>query len=222
MSLVRFRRKRRTAPKMAKKVSQATKSYVNKKVKQNIDLFEHDTAYGQIPIFNASAITDLSASLFLSSPDKPPEIQNQSLQIRMRCHFLNNSESGTVRYILFKWKPDSTHHQPSAQDVLKADEITSPYVTQDLRTNFSVIKDGYFTHGARNGAGANEPPNRYLALNYYKRLGKTQFNVTNPTANNGEGSNHIFLLIIGSIPSQSPFNNVPIADVTVRNVYSKV
>lgn len=216
MSLVPYRKKRRTVSNQVKKVPKATKSYVDRKIKSNIDKEEDDLQLLGGTISTTSGLADITASIAVSNPtQKYNEIKNHMLRYTMRVSPANLN--GTYRVILFKWKGDTQHYAPTPTDILLNADVISPYVKQDLRANFTVLLDKVFTHGGGLSTQATSDfPQRYHVFNLYKRLGNSQFN---PQMTAGQGSNHIFFLLVGSNTSPS---NSPSVDIHIRSVYSKV
>lgn len=218
MSNVNLYKKKRYPMSKYKKVPKATKSYVDKKIKSNIDKEEDDLTLTGATISTTSGVSDISAGIALNNPSaKLLEIKNHSLRFSMRLD--PQGHEGTYRIVIFKWKGDTAHYSPTSDDILLNEDVISPYVKQDLRSNFTILFDKVYTHGgsiySSNGNGSDFPQKFHL-FNFYKRLGNSQFN---PIFTNGQGSNHIFFLIVGS---QAVSTTNPIADIHVRSVYSKL
>lgn len=204
-----------------KKVPKTTKSYVNRVVNQRIDKEETDISLFDAPITNTSGVIDLTQAIYTNNLLKEyTEVKNMSMEFRMRID--PRQSDGTYRIIIFKWKDDTAHYAPSADDILQIEDVVSPYVKQDLRSKFSVILDKTFSHGGATISGGTGFgfPQKYHKFTFYKRLGNSQFNNIFTT---GVGSNHYHILFVGSTKTTDPpLNDSPLLDFNCRQTFIKL
>lgn len=201
-------------PRKNQKVPKATKAYVNRAVVANNDKFQTDEIGG-------SGVDDTALIFSLTKPlivDQPEAKAIKGLSLTARVRVAPSHNNGVYRMIIFKWKPDVTYHAPVAIDILQVEDVTSPYVLQDRRKNFSILYDKTFAHGAENGSTniGQTSPQRYHTINLRRGLGESQFNqvIQPPT---GDGANQLHFLVIGTTPSGSITK--PTAYWHFRNTY---
>jgi hypothetical protein len=225
MLVRQYPKKKRVAYyKKATRVPKTTKSYVNRVVNQRIDKEETDLSLIEAPITNSSGIIDLTQAIYTNNPLKEyTEVKNMSMEMRMRIN--PRQADGTYRIIIFKWKDDTAHYQPSADDILQIEDVISPYVKQDLRSKFSVLMDKTFTHGGATLTGGLSDlnfgfPQKYHRFTFNKRLGDSQFN---NIFTSGVGSNHYHILFVGSTKSTDPpLADSPFLDFNCRQTFIKL
>lgn len=172
--------------------AKATHGYVNRAINRALNR-SIDTYYSDGLTLSASTTQqylDLTASLWTLKGISGISLENRFLQFRGVCNMIDSINH--VRFIIFKWKPDTASYTPGSNDVIRNDASGStPWGLRhyEKRKQVQILYDRMFA-GQFQTTGSTMPPSIHFDIRLSaKQLGESQFNQGLNT-----GTNHIFFM----------------------------
>lgn len=171
---------------------------------------EQDVYYNDALILTASITQnyyDVSNALSTSKGIAGISMTHKYLQYK---GVVNAADSiNHIRFIIFKWKPDTANYTPQANDVIRNDGSTvAPWGLRhyEKRKQVTVLFDHLYTVQTQ-AAGAVHPPSINFDIKLYEKdLGDCQFNQGLTT-----GTNHLYFLYVsdsGAVSHPTIYGNL--------------
>lgn len=191
----------------------ATQTYVKQVVGRALAP-DTDTFYSDGLSFSATtsqSYYDISAALKASTGIGGISCVNKQLVYKGIVNVADNIN--WVRFIIFKWKPDTASATPTSNDIIRND--ASAYAPWGLphyekRHQFKILEDKLWSLQSQ-AAGSVYPTGRQFTIKVSgKKLGVSQYNQGATT-----GTNHIYFLMV----SDSNIASHPVVAGNLRVLY---
>lgn len=191
----------------------ATRSYVKKQIKKEIETKYIDYNYNNSPIAGAGILLNLSAFISQGTSDNErigDKINLRGIHFRMSFWDNSNTQGSLVRMTIFQWKPNTASYVPSTGAIFAYNTspqiIWSPF-NHDLSQQYTILYDKLFYMQDATNIEWRNVWKKKVNIKYAKKLIQFVGAGTN-------GTNHIYL----SLQTNSPTNN-PVAYGSIRQYY---